>query len=201
MFSTGVFMRTNFVLVDLENVQPDRLALLDKDHFKVKVFVGANQSKISVDAVLMIHQLGERAEYIKITGAGPNSLDFHIAFYIGYIAATEPSACFHIISKDKGFDPLIEHLKDKKILVTRKEKVADISIVKRETAKTPAERMTRVLERLKSSRPRTLAKLNNTIATLFHKQLSEEDLQNVVQALLSDGHITVTDNKLSYAIP
>jgi hypothetical protein len=27
--------------------------------------------------------MGDRAEYVKIAGKGPNALDFHIAFYSG----------------------------------------------------------------------------------------------------------------------
>jgi len=51
--------------------------------------------------------MGERAEYVRISGNGSNALDFHIAFYIGQLAAHEPDAYFHIISKVTGFDPLI----------------------------------------------------------------------------------------------
>ncbi|MCR3984967.1 PIN domain-containing protein [Aeromonas caviae] len=116
-------MRTNYVLIDFENVQPERLAVLAKDHFKILVFVGANQSKLVFDTVSVIQQLGDKAQYIKIAGSGPNALDFHIAFYIGQLAASDPTGFFHIISKDKGFDPLIQHLKDKKIFAARTEQV------------------------------------------------------------------------------
>ena len=39
-------MRTNYVLIDFENVQPESLVGLQQDHFKVLVFVGANQTKV-----------------------------------------------------------------------------------------------------------------------------------------------------------
>ena len=39
-------MRTNFVLVDFENVQPKDLVLLKDGPFKVKIFLGPNQSKV-----------------------------------------------------------------------------------------------------------------------------------------------------------
>jgi len=39
-------MRINYVLIDFENVQPESLAVLQQDHFKVMVFVGANQTKV-----------------------------------------------------------------------------------------------------------------------------------------------------------
>jgi hypothetical protein len=49
--------------------------------------------------------LGAKAQYVKISGNGSNALDFHIAFYIGHLGAVDPTAYFHIISKDAGFDP------------------------------------------------------------------------------------------------
>lgn len=33
--------RTNYVLIDFENVQPEAMSMLDHEHFKVLVFVGA----------------------------------------------------------------------------------------------------------------------------------------------------------------
>ena len=49
--------------------------------------------------------------YVKISGTGPNALDFHIAFYIGQFAEKDPGANFYIVSQDAGFDPLLNHLK------------------------------------------------------------------------------------------
>ena len=69
--------------------------------------MGKVKIKFSFETVSGIQELGERAKTIKISGAGSNALDFHVAFYIGQIAANDPEAFFNIISKDKGFDPLI----------------------------------------------------------------------------------------------
>ena len=84
-------MRTNYVLIDFESVQTRSLRLLTQEHFKVIVFVGANQGKLPFEVAESLQQLGSRAEYIKISGRGPNALDFHIAYYIGRLAAEEPS--------------------------------------------------------------------------------------------------------------
>src|SRR3546814_10235162 len=76
-------MKTNYILIDYENVQPKNLALLEGDHFRVKVFIGAALAKLPFDLVAGMQALGSRAEYIRISGNGPNALDFHIAYYIG----------------------------------------------------------------------------------------------------------------------
>src|SRR5690606_40973713 len=57
--------------------------------------------------------------YVRISGSGRNALDFHIAFHIGLIAAAERDVFFHVISKDSGFDPLITHLKGRKVFAAR----------------------------------------------------------------------------------
>ena len=102
-------MATNYVLIDFENVQPKNLEILAEHPFKVYVFVGANQTKVSFDQAAAMQAMGEDAKYIKIAGNGPNALDFHIAFYIGELSMRDPMAKFNIISKDTGFDPLIKH--------------------------------------------------------------------------------------------
>ena len=78
--------RTNYVLIDYESVQPSQLELLNRDGFVANVFVGKAQTKLSFETVSAIQDLSERAKHIKISGAGPNALDFHIVFYIEQLA-------------------------------------------------------------------------------------------------------------------
>ena len=78
-------LRTNYVLIDFENVQPKQLAALEQDHFKVMLFVGARQANLPYEIAAAIQRMGAKVESIKISGNGPNALDFHIAFYIGEI--------------------------------------------------------------------------------------------------------------------
>jgi len=74
------------------------------------VFLGQHQTRLMLELVQALQPFGADAEYIAIQGNGPDAVDFHIAFYIGRLAATEPGASFTIVSKDKGFDPLVRHL-------------------------------------------------------------------------------------------
>jgi hypothetical protein len=197
-------VRTNYVLVDLENVQPDSLDELAHDHFKLLVFVGASQTKLPFELAASLQRLGARAEYIKISGNGSNALDFHIAYYIGQLAAADPTAYFHIISKDTGFDPLVQHLKTKKVFAGRVKAIADIPLIKASNSKSPAERLEVVLAKLlqlKASKPRTVATLSSTIASLFQKQLPEQEVAALVQALADQGHLAIADTKVMYSLP
>jgi len=197
-------VRTNYVLIDYENVQPEAIAVLNKEHFKVIVFVGANQAKVTFEVASVLQQMGERAEYIKISGNGSNALDFHIAYYIGVLASREPDAYFHIVSKDTGFDPLIAHLKTKKIFACRSKDVTDIPIVKASNSKSPSEKVAVIVADLKrrgASKPRAIKTLTSTINSMFQKQLPEQELQSLLNELKEQGLITVAGTKVSYALP
>lgn len=197
-------MRNNYVLIDLENVQPESLAQLAQEHFKVLVFVGANQTKLPFEFAASLQQMGSRAEYIKISGSGSNALDFLIAYYIGLLSASDATARFHIISKDAGFDPLIRHLKTKKVLAGRVKAITDIPLVKALNSKTPAERLELVVARLrnfKAAKPRTVSTLKSTIASLFQKQLSDQEVESIVQSLITGELLSVSETKVSYSLP
>lgn len=197
-------MRTNYILIDYENVQPKTLATLKSDQpFKVYLFVGASQSKVNFEVVETMQALGDNARYVKIAGNGPNALDFHIAYYIGCLAASDANCFFHIISKDTGFDPLIAHLKTQKIFACRSKDVAEIPILKAANSKTPAEKLEIVLSNLRqrgAGRPRTVKTLSGTIESLFMKQLAEGELNGLLAALKKDGHIAIDGTKVTYTL-
>lgn len=197
-------MRSNYVLIDYENVQPQSLAGLHADHFKVLLFMGANQTKVPFEVADAMQRLGERAQYVKISGNGPNALDFHIAFYIGHLASTDAAAYFHVISKDAGFDPLIQHLKTKKISAGRSNCIEDIPLLKIANIKSLPEKIDLIVANLRtrgSSKPRTLKTLSSTIQSLFQKQIAEPELAELLGEMQRRALVTVGENKVSYALP
>lgn len=197
-------MRTNYVLIDYENVQPTALSILKKEHFKVIVFVGANQAKVAFDVAAQLQQLGPSASYVKISGNGPNALDFHIAYYIGHLAATEPDAYFHIVSKDTGFDPLIMHLKANKVFACRSKDIGEIPILKAENSSAQLEKMAIVVTNLKqrgASKPRTVKTLSSTINSLFQKTLAGDEVAAILKQMEQQGFVTINGARVAYALP
>lgn len=197
-------MRTNYVLIDYENVLPSALSILEKERFRVIVFVGASQSKVAFDIATQLQSLGPSASYVKISGNGSNALDFHVAYYIGELAASDPGAYFHIISKDTGFDPLIAHLKSRKILVRRSRDVNDMPVAKTANAKSPAERLAVVVENLKrrgTSKPRTTKALSGTINSLFQKTLTKQEITTTLKLMEKRGLVIISDTKIAYSLP
>lgn len=191
-------------MIDMENVVPDNLELLDQDWVKVLLFVGKNQTKLPISIVKAVQRLGSRAQYVQMSGTGHNALDFHIAFYIGRIAATDKDAYFHIISNDTGFDPLIAHLKQEHVLADRVTKIEEIPalIQLRIVSKPFSERISFAKERLQkpnAPRPRTRKTLTSHIAAMFLKALSDADISNIIDELFNDGCIHENGKRLIYS--
>lgn len=194
---------SKYVLVDFENVQPKNLEILKEHPFRVLVFIGANQTKFPRHFVVAMQALGEQADYVEISGSGPNALDFHIAYYIGELAAKEPSAQFHIISKDRGFDPLIRHLRGKKIRVQREKDLAEIPDLRIPDTTSRSEQIDAIVKNLRQrghSRPRKVRTLQNTINTLFTKKLEQAELDDIIDELKKRNLIVVKQNNVSYRL-
>ena len=201
---TGARNSTTYVLIDFENVQPKNLGLLESQSFQVFVFVGANQTKVPFELARALQALGKKAEYIKISGNGQNALDFHVAYYIGKLAAGEPGAQFHVISKDKGFDPLIKHLKDQRISVQRERDLAEIPQLRIPASTSSDEQIAAIVKNLAGrghARPRKVKTLQNTIKNLFAAQLDEQELSSLVKELQKRKLIVVKENNVSYRLP
>ncbi|HZI86406.1 MAG TPA: PIN domain-containing protein [Pyrinomonadaceae bacterium] len=194
-------MRTNFVLIDSENVKPDYIEKLKHAHFRVVVFVGANLTRLNFPIVNAVQSLGSNGSYVQITSQGPSALDFHIAYYIGKLSAAHPGAYFHIISKDKGFDPLIQHLRDQKIFCSRSASVLEMALIKSTDKLPPRQRAADFYKKRIASakaRPATVMSLQSAILSHFHKMLSVGEVAKVVQALMAAGHVVVDGKKVAY---
>ena len=200
-------MKTNYILIDYENVQPKNLAMIldggSELDFQVLVFLGANQqSKVPYELVEPMQRLGDKAEYVTISGSGKNALDFHIAYYLGELAARDANGYFHVISKDTGFDQLIKHLKGKKLHVARHINIALIPLLSSVDDKSQDEQVAAVVKSLKAqgnSRPRKMKTLTNTIKSLFGNQLDAKGVSGLIGELRKQGYVVVDDDdKVAY---
>jgi PIN domain len=108
-------MPTTHILIDCENVPPSNLSLANIDGVSVYVFLGPNNTKLDTGFAVAIQELGHRAKYVQLEKSGKNALDFHIAFYLGKLACMYPLDRFRVISRDKEFGTLIDHLKSEKV--------------------------------------------------------------------------------------
>ncbi|WP_444897368.1 PIN domain-containing protein [Microbulbifer sp. SSSA005] len=197
-------MKKNYVLIDLENIVPNNLSLLRYENFRVIVFAGKTQNKVPLDLAMEMQKIGSRAEYIRISGSGKNSLDFHIAYYLGELSNTEPDAYFHVISKDKGFDPLIKHLREKKRFIQRHVDISDMSILKplggsNTLAETDYLKIVNSLKKHGKNRPRKLETLTRKIGELFNPTLDSARINMAIERLKNDKHVVVEKKSIEYS--
>jgi hypothetical protein len=192
-------MKTQYVLIDHENVQPQDLALLRGKAVKVIVFLGANQTKVSTGLVTEMQALGENGRYVQISGNGRNALDFHIAFHLGELAAREPQASFQIVSKDTGFDPLLAFMNEKGVAAKRSESFHELAPV--DEAK--IDRVIECLRGMAKNLPGSRKRLGSAIAAFFAAEpLAPDEAQRLIDELLRRKCVSVkTGGKLAYSLP
>jgi hypothetical protein len=123
-------IRPQYICIDWENVQQEVFPSLQAEHIHMLVFVGAQQGKLSFPVVEAVQKMGSRAQYVKVNQTGNNSLDMHMAFHIGRLSIEKTNAYFHVVAKDRDYDPLIQHLKDLGLGAKRYSDVMDIEWIK-----------------------------------------------------------------------
>ena len=113
-------MSLTYILIDFENVQPAAadVSLIRGPDYRVLLFHGPHQNKFDAGMVKALQPLGTHLEYFQCERKGRNALDFHIAFCLGRLVTESKTAAstskektrFVIISKDGGFDVLLDHV-------------------------------------------------------------------------------------------
>lgn len=209
-------MPTNHVLVDFENVCEIDTAILEHENVMLVLLVGAGRTKLDLDLVerLLIHAAS--VQLIRLSSRGKNALDFALAYYLGCAASADPTGVFHIISKDKGFDPLIEHLRSKHIRVRRHDDFATLTFSARtnlptgvppstsprpETSPTPKAgpatmealggQVLAHLRKAQNNRPRSRAKLVSYVITQLGNGMNPVEAESLVERLAGAGRIVI----------
>ena len=157
------------------------------------------------------------------TCLGKNALDFHLAYFLGALATTDPAGYFHLISKDTGFDPLVQYLASKEILASRSESIEDMPCFERpagngalqgaepaptvsaiDAAANGDPLMKLVLDDLikrRSAKPRTPKTLKSTMQARCGSEVSADRIEALYTALVERGYVRVEGTKLNYALP
>lgn len=205
--------RAQLVLVDLENLPAASLRGLDKDA-EVIVFVGSRQQSVPLELALLAQRLGStQFRFQRIPGSGPNALDFFIACELGRRLERNPDTICTVLSNDKGFDPLLKYLNIKGLECQRKgsliEPMSPSVAVSAATIPTTASAsdnipvyFNKVLDTLKKSaaraRPSKRAALKNHISAMCQKNISDTQINAVIQHLVSKKLIALNGEQITY---
>src|SRR5690349_8634652 len=194
-------MSESVLLVDYENIGKIDLSAIP-DGVRVPFFFGASQRTVPTEFLKAALKLGERFQPIDIAGHGKNALDFHIAFYLGEYLTRSPQARCVILSRDKGFDPLIKHLAARGFLVQRANTLNEaFARPTRQARRSPTEQAPdspplweRALKSLrampKSKRPRKRKGLVAHLHSHLSNKHSEAELQSVVERMIAAKQLT-----------
>ncbi len=191
------------LFIDYENVQGMDLAQIAKLDCKVLVFTGSSQNKIPIDLVASAQALGSKLAWMRIDGTGPNALDFHIAYYLGAEMAKDPANEYYILSKDKGFDPLVRHLSKQKGMCKRITSISEIVATRK--AREPDKDYAKVIENLEKiedgRRPRSRKTLRQHAKTLIGEPNREARVEQVIGKLFVSKVVTQGSRGLTYRMP
>lgn len=206
--------KQKIVLVDYENLPNIDLSDAEKDkHVEVYIFVGQNQKKIPVEVVFEMQRMGSSAHWVKVVGSGKNNLDFHLCFMMGQLHEQKSTDTdFFVLSKDKGFDNVIEYAKQWGRRCYRIEEVRQIHNPKAiepppKVPKKPKpvdKHLDPILQHLRrhkpQARPRKLRTFRNFLLSNF-KELSEKhDPDELIRQLRLAGRIYEENGRMVYKL-
>ncbi|MDD6147506.1 MAG: PIN domain-containing protein [Lachnospiraceae bacterium] len=118
-------------LIDYENVHYagwEGIEHLTKED-EVILFYSENASTIPMDLHIKVATSGARLRYIHVEKTGKNYLDFQLSALSGYLVAESGQEEFVVVSKDTGFNAIVDFWNqqdflDKKIHFARREQIA-----------------------------------------------------------------------------
>jgi hypothetical protein len=191
-------MTETVLLVDYENVQEIDLTKVPPS-FDVRIFIGASQSRVPTQLLTQALERGGPTKVVRIDGAASNALDFHIAFYLGEYFTERPKAKFIILSRDKGFEPLVRHLTGRKCDCHQ---ISALSELDGHGPTAHDDKVKRVIEWLsameKNSRPRKRKTLAAHIGSYFQKKLPVADVESLIDRLIHNRQISISGTALTY---
>jgi len=188
-------------LIDHENLSKVDLTQVPAGA-RAMLFLGANDASVKRTLFTGAIKLGERLKLVEIEGSGKNALDFHIAFYLGEILTRAPNAKCVVLSKDKGFVPLVKHLSACGFSVEQADALATVKAAKAKSAPAADSHYAHVLKGLKKqdkrALPHTLEKLQKSVANLVKGRGVDEQVPKFVKRLFKDGLVMEQGEVLAY---
>ena len=151
---------THYIFVDFENVQSVNLDLVEGKPVKVILLAGKGQTRVDWTLAESIHRHSAQVQLVKAETSGPNALDFVLAWEVGAQAAADPQGSYHVVSKDRGFDAMIAHLKSRGMQAARHGTFAGVPPLggAKATAHAPAKPAAKPAQKQKAKTPRPPAK-------------------------------------------
>ena len=108
-------------LIDFENVHDSGLtgvlSLTEND--EIFIFYSSKSEHMSFDTHVNIMKTAARVKYIKLRRSAKNYLDFQLCTHLGFLIGSKVEGPYYIISKDTGYESVIDYWNDHGITVIR----------------------------------------------------------------------------------
>lgn len=191
-------MTNKLLLVDFENVQQVDFSHLDRT-YKVTIFVGASQKNVPIELVTNAQKFNISVEWQKIEGNGSNALDFHIAMELGRILEKPDKPECIVLSKDRGFDPLLRFLNKTGLKCSRINSLIELGSKPVKSDEPNYQRVVELLAKIeKRNLPRRRKTLTQHVSAMFQKKLPQLDVDRIIDILFANKLISETNNIISY---
>ncbi len=194
----------NHVFMDDENVPNLDLSSIEGKTVHVTLLLGPKKTKLPVEQVQVLMKHAASTHLIRLEKPGKNALDFALAYYLGQAMQRHPGACFHLVSKDGGYDNLIEHLQNQHIRI---QKHADASTLTFGLPRKPAEapkvaapaaprkpdtfaEILQYLRKRDGKNPKTRKKLMSDLKAHQGKGATDAQIEKIVSKLEKDRHVS-----------
>ena len=182
--------RINYVFVDFENVQEIDLDRIANKPAKIALILGQRQKSLPIALVRLIQKYPQQVRLVETVLDGKNALDFVLSYEIGVESERDPTGYFHILSRDKGFDALIKHLKDKDVRAARHTAFNEIPMLMNLAERVKL--LTALFKENPTNRPKKQKALESQIHAYFGKALSATEVEDTVGKLVLGKIIEIT---------
>lgn len=213
-------------LVDYENVSDAGIVGVDTltNNDTVIIFYGSKVKSVAYDSLIAITNSKANIEHLKAEKTAKNYLDFQLTTYLGYKLGKETFDEIFVISKDSGFDAVVDFWSQKKYTIKRQDAIVmteKTEIISEEKPKRPYTKRTssthsrttrssrpKVVTKSQPKKPRTPRTPRPTVtdrqkseirAALKNKELNAPDYKKIYDAFASSDTISTYNNKLQRA--
>ncbi len=190
------------LFVAYENVQNIDLDFIKKEKLETIVFVGKSQKKIPFEIVQKAQRMGKLLTWHQIEGQGSNALDFHIAFLLGHLTATDvgKAAEYIILSKDKGFDPLLKYVQKERYNCRRINSLLELQKGKIDSSTDKElDKAMDILRKIeKPKRPRNRNTLFKYIENILGDKAKKDEITTIIDKFFIDAKLSEHNNRLKY---
>jgi len=163
-------------LIDYENVHDAGIVGIAKltANDKVTIFCSANTKSLAMDTHISIVESKAKIEHIKTAKTAKNYLDFQLSTKLGYMIGKGEKGPYYIISKDTGFDSVVDYWQANSITIKRQEQIEPEKKTKAQNSKKTAAPAVTVV----SAAPAITSDKNATVESIVSDSIASKPTSN-----------------------